>query len=139
MLRTCSFALCSALAVMFVGSGCESLLRGRKEVSVGFSDVKPIFEESCMGCHQGSVLGAPVPDFRLRSGMIDAGYVVPGEPESSSLLEKVYAISPDSKPMPPIGHALPSDKRNLIGEWILQGAQWPDGETLAPAVMDREL
>ena len=137
-MRSISIALGIALVfVVGVMIGCTSFDQ-QETTEAGFAEVKPILEERCLGCHQGSVLGTPVPDFRTRDGMIRAGYVVPGEPDQSKLLEKVYLRGEEGSQMPPIGHGLSEDEMNLLGEWILQGADWPAGEKLQPAVMSRE-
>lgn len=124
------------VSVIAIGGavGCASFNQ-QGGVSAGFSDVKPILELRCLGCHQGSVLGTPVPDFRTRDGMIP-GYVVPGEPDESKLIERIYLREGDSSNMPPVAHGLSAEEMNLIGEWILQGAEWPTGETLSPVLMD---
>ena len=126
-----------AVAILTAIAGCRTFDQ-QESVNATFADVKPIFEERCLGCHQGSLLGSPVPDFRTAKGMITAGYVVPGEPEKSTLLNKVYLPGESAAQMPPIGHSLSAEEMNLIGEWILQGAEWPQGESLRPAVLDRE-
>jgi len=130
-------SLLSIAGFLTVATGCRSLHQ-QESVQAGFAEVKPIFEQRCLGCHQGSLLGAPLPDFRTAEGMITAGYVVPGEPDQSSLLNKVYLPGDDAGQMPPIGHTLSEKEMNLIGEWILQGADWPHGETLRPAVLKEE-
>ena len=131
-----SFTILTATIITAI-SGCRTFDQ-QESVNAGFADVKPIFEERCLGCHQGSLLGSPVPDFQTAKGMITAGYVVPGEPDKSTLLNKIYLPGESAAQMPPVGHSLSQKEMNLIGEWILQGADWPQGETLRPAVLDRE-
>ncbi len=124
-------SICTAI------SSCRTVHQ-QESTKAGFAEVKPIFEKQCLGCHQGDLLGAPLPDFRTADGMIGAGYVVPGEPDKSTLLSRIYLEGGDASQMPPVGHTLSEKEMNLIGEWILQGAQWPENESLRPAVLDRK-
>lgn len=115
-------------------TGCESV-RSDRATTVEFSDVRPIFETHCLGCHQGSVLGTPVPDFRTHAGMLANNYVVPGSPATSLLLAELQPASPNATTMPPVGHAVSPKALKTIREWIRQGAPWPEGETLKPSAV----
>jgi mono/diheme cytochrome c family protein len=123
-------ALTLSLAAL-AWTSCETH-RSDRSADVAFSGVQPILETHCLGCHQGSVLGTPVPDFRTRAGLLAHAYVVPGSPETSLLLAKVQPTSADATPMPPVGHALSPEALETIREWIRQGAPWPEGKTLKP-------
>lgn len=110
---------------------------------VGFDQVKPTLEARCLPCHQGDFMGAKVPDFRTSKDAYDPGrnppLIVPGEPEKSRFLEVLYLEESSGAAMPPLGHGLTLEEKNLIGEWIRQGACWPDEEVLqSAAVADRK-
>ena len=63
--------------------------------------------------------------------MLKAG-IVPGKPEAS-LLYKVLELSPGTpKAMPP-GQQLPKAERDIIRQWIAEGAVWPEGATVTAA------
>ncbi len=106
---------------------------------IGFDQVKPILQERCLPCHQGSFLGARIPDFRTSAEVYDPArpipLVVPGDPEGSRLIQVIYLTEKTGQAMPPLGHGLTLEEKNLLGEWIRQGACWPDGEVLQSAAV----
>lgn len=107
----------------------------------GFDQVKPILESRCLPCHQGDFMGAPVPDFRTSQALYDPArqprIIVPGDPERSRLVQVIYLTEESAGTMPPLGHGLTLEDKNTLGEWILQGAEWPAGKTLqSTAVAD---
>ncbi|MCB1230903.1 MAG: hypothetical protein KDN19_11580 [Verrucomicrobiae bacterium] len=134
----------AALIALLLGqSACQQI--GVADVpmyqEVGFDQVKPVLESRCLPCHQGDYLGARIPDFRTSREVYDPNrqppLVVPGKPEESRLLDVIYLSENADTAMPPLGHGLSMEEKNLIGEWIRQGACWPDGETLeSEAVLD---
>ena len=117
-------------------TGCQQIEVAEMPMyqEVGFDRVKPILETRCLPCHQGDYLGTPLPDFRTSKDVYDPTrqppLVVPGEPEESRLLGVIYLEEEAETAMPPLGHGLSMEEKNLIGEWIRQGACWPDDEVL---------
>lgn len=130
-----------ALVVVFLigQAGCQQIgiVNLSPDKVIGFEEVKPILQARCLPCHQGDYLGATVPDFRTSEALLGQGgpapLVVPGEPESSRLLQVVYLEEESGEVMPPLGHGLSLEEKNRIGEWIRQGAPWPEGEVLQSA------
>ena len=107
---------------------------------IAFDKVKPILQDRCLPCHQGDYMGSPVPDFRTAEGMFNSGrqppLVAPGEPDNSRILLVVYLRKDGAEAeMPPVGHGLSASEKNLLGEWIRQGAPWPKGEELQSAAV----
>ena len=107
---------------------------------VAFDKVKPILQNRCLPCHQGDYMGSPVPDFRTADGMLNSGrqppLVDPGEPDNSRILQVVYLRKDGAEAeMPPVGHGLSASEKNILGEWIRQGAPWPKGEKLQSAAV----
>jgi hypothetical protein len=95
------------------------------------SDIKPIFEKSCVRCH-----GAEKPKGKLRLDNLESalkggegGKVVqPGHGTESVLLHKVARVGdPDAYMPPPNNRAgippLPNEQIGLIRAWIDQGAK----------------
>ena len=101
---------------------------------VGFDRAKPILEERCLSCHQGDMLGARLPDFTNSAELYDPDrkprVIVPGDPENSRLMQVIYLEGESPGSMPPVGHALSLEEKDTLGQWIRQGAVWPDGEHL---------
>jgi hypothetical protein len=96
-------------------------------------DIKPILSNNCFHCHgpdaderQGGLEG-------LRLDTADGAYgdqgghaaVVPGSPEKSVLLQRVLSTDPDAvMPPPATGKQLSERDRDLLRQWIAEGAQY---------------
>lgn len=106
---------------------------------MGFDRVRPILENRCLPCHQGDFMGAPVPDFRTVKELYEPArqprLIIPGDPEGSRLLQVIYLNKETTGAMPPLGHGLSLEEKNTLGEWIRQGAEWPDGLVLESAAV----
>lgn len=101
------------------------------EDSVDFNrDIRPLISDRCLTCHgpddatRQADLRLDLPD-RLKGGELSV--VVPGDPESSPLYQRIAASDPDLR-MPPqdSGKSLSEDETQLIRDWIRQGATWDD-------------
>ncbi len=96
------------------------------------TDIKPIFDTSCIKCHSGR---RPKARLHLDSlegvlkGSKDGKVVLPGEPRKSPLVKAVGHLSKDSDDwMPPLHNKagikpLTPDEISLILGWIKQGAK----------------
>jgi uncharacterized membrane protein len=103
-----------------------------KEKITYATDIKPIFDVSCVKCH-----GAEKPKARLRMDTLEGvlkgtnrGKVVtPGAPEKSELVKSIARLSKDKDHwMPPPNNKagikpLTSEEIGLIIGWIKQGAK----------------
>ena len=93
-------------------------------------DIGPIFERSCIRCHNSDrrgQFGAFRVGFRLDLGrdvaMEDEGIIVPGKSEKSRLIRHVVRLD---TPMPPREKdRLSSEEIGKLRAWIDQGAVWP--------------
>ncbi len=98
-------------------------------------DIKPILETACISCHRE---GHDKGDLRLdeRQYAFDAGEygaaVVPFDLEESSLYQSVILPADHDDLMPPSnkGGPLPQEQIDLLRDWIVQGAAWPEGVKL---------
>lgn len=91
--------------------------------------VAPILQSSCLACHhEGSALGGVrVDTHESMSIKTPLGPVVtPGDPEHSTLYATL--LIPKGRPMamPPAG-PLADAQKEIIRQWILEGAKWPEG------------
>ena len=92
-------------------------------------DVAPIFRASCLSCHGVRVgLGnVRIHTQELLSMQSTLGpLVTPGDPDKSSLFLSLMLPKGNPKAMPP-GGPLPDAQRQLVRQWILEGARWPEG------------
>ncbi len=89
-------------------------------------DVRPILADKCFQCH-GPDSAAREADLRLdqREVAIDMGAIVPGEPEESELIARVFADDPDLIMPPATAHKTltPAEKEHLR-RWITEGAAY---------------
>lgn len=97
------------------------------------ADVLPLLEASgCLsaGCHGGAF---PASDYSMttyadlfRAGIQADGFgacpIVPGDPDSSYLVEKISAFPRTGARMPFLGSALTDDEIDTVRTWISEGA-----------------
>lgn len=107
-------------------------------------DIRPILSDRCFQCHG--------PDDKkqeagLRLDLADnakqdlGGYraIVEGKPEQSELVQRIFSDDPDEK-MPPksSGKELSLSEKNLLREWIRQGAKfekhWAFEQPVSPSI-----
>jgi hypothetical protein len=99
------------------------------------SEVKPILESRCLECHHSRYVfaGLNLETKKLamkggRSGPV----IIPGEPHNS-LFYKVLLLSVEHPvAMPPTPEKLAREHQQIIHDWLLQGAEWPEGVRLVP-------
>src|SRR5216117_2846449 len=89
------------------------------------SRVRPVLSKNCFACHTTSKLGGLQLDSRehLLQGGASGPAIVPGQPESSLLIQAVRRTHERFK-MPPQGKLSEEDVSNLAA-WVKMGAVWP--------------
>ena len=106
-------------------------------------DIKPILETSCLSCHRE---GHDKGDLRLdeRQYAFEPGEygaaVVPFDLEKSSLYQTVILPADHDDLMPPANKGGPLEQKqiDLLRDWIVQGAAWPEGLKLEPVRRETE-
>jgi WD40 repeat protein len=90
-----------------------------------FTQVRPIFQAHCQGCHQPSKAGGGYvmtsPDRLTAGGESKSAAIVPGKPELSHLIEQITPVKGEA-PMPKGKPPLSDSERKTVGDWIAQGA-----------------
>jgi mono/diheme cytochrome c family protein len=118
--------------------------KGERKVDFA-RQIKPLLERSCVGCHGGEkprgLFRVDDRDAILKGGASGEAAIVPGRSEESPLVDYVSGKVPDSE-MPPKAQrrrfpALRADEVALLRAWIDQGAEWPDGVSLASPKVGR--
>ena len=87
-------------------------------------DIRPILSEYCYACH-GPDENHREADLRLddQEAAVDYGAIVPGDPDESLLVERILSDDPDTVMPPPRGgKKLSSEQKQLLVDWIREGA-----------------
>ena len=105
-------------------------------------DVRPILSDNCYACHG--------PDENQRSTILRldlresavgdlGGYraIVPGKPEQSELIRRIYAD--ELEIMPPSDHrkSLSDDQKSILKNWVAQGASFDEHWSFRPLTGNR--
>jgi len=98
-------------------------------------DVKPLLSGKCLPCHNvGTLSGELNLDSRRTAfgGSDDGAFIVPNDPEGSLIYTrtaKLHGQREAADTMPAVkGVTLTGDEREILRNWIADGAPWPMGE-----------
>jgi formylglycine-generating enzyme required for sulfatase activity/mono/diheme cytochrome c family protein len=101
---------------------------------VGFKQVKPLIESTCVSCHgpkeQKGKLRLDTLAAALKGGTDKGASLVPGKPDKSPLYTSTILPPDHDDIMPPKGGALTKEQAGLLKRWIEAGAPWPENVTL---------
>jgi hypothetical protein len=120
--------LAGASAVLPVRQACAQTAPARGQISYS-EDIVPIFKGWCVECHQpgGQGYEASHVDLTSYAGLMKGTkfgpVVLPGQPDTSTLIALVYGRTSEKIRMP-FGHKpLPDCLRSNLWTWIFQGAK----------------
>jgi hypothetical protein len=89
-------------------------------------DIRPILSDTCFQCH-GPDKKQRKAKLRLddRAVALKMEAIVPGKPEASELVARIFATDADER-MPPAASnkKLTADQKNLLKRWIAEGAEY---------------
>jgi len=108
-------------------------------------DIRPILVENCFSCH-GADSASRAADLRLdeREEAVASGAIVPGDSDSSVMLDRISSDDPEEvMPPPETKKSLTPEQKALLTKWIQQGAEYephwsfiPPAKPEPPAVKD---
>ncbi len=110
------------LIIPWLGTACTA---GAGELSFN-RDIRPILSENCFYCH-GQDGNKRKADLRLdeRAAAVEAKAFVPGDAAASELVKRIFSSDPDEQMPPPDSHRhLSAAQRELLQQWIAQGAKY---------------
>ena len=94
---------------------------------VSFSrEIQPILARACFACH-GPDEGDRQAELRLdlRETAIDYGAIVPGSPDESELIRRIFSDAPDEQMPPPDAHVqLTDEQKEQLRAWVAAGAEY---------------
>lgn len=107
-----------------------TVLLGGDEIRFG-RDILPILAENCFACHgpdeEDRQAGLRLDTFDGATALI-AGQaaIVPGDPDASTLIQRILSTDPEEVMPPPKSHKKPleADQLALLSRWIKDGAPW---------------
>jgi len=100
------------------------------------TDIRPLLVENCFSCH-GADSASRQAGLRLdrRDEAVDSGAIVPGDPDSSVMLDRIFSDDPEEvMPPPSTKKVLTADQKELLKRWIAEGAEYqPHWSFIPPA------
>jgi hypothetical protein len=97
-------------------------------------DIRPILSDKCFKCHGPDKLARKA-DLRLdqRAAAISADAIVPGKPDESLLVERIFSDNP-KQVMPPAnsGKTLTVEQKETLRKWIAAGAEYQSHWSFIP-------
>ena len=97
-------------------------------------DVRPILSENCFQCH-GQDAEAREARLRLdtREGQRKEGIIVPGKPDDSELIHRIFATDVEER-MPPLeSHRVLTDaQKQTLRRWVQEGAPYSEHWAFTP-------
>ncbi len=89
-------------------------------------DVRPILSDNCFACH-GPDATKREAELRLdlRDDAVKQKAIVPGKPDGSSLVERIFSTDADEHMPPPASNKkLTERQKTILKNWITQGAEY---------------
>ncbi|MBI1314027.1 DUF1553 domain-containing protein [bacterium] len=89
-------------------------------------DIRPILASRCFPCH-GPDEQHREGDLRLdeRAAALDAGAIIPGKPDDSELIRRIFSTNPDERmPPPDAKEQLSERQKSLLRDWVLNGGDY---------------
>ena len=110
-----------------VSWGLSAMLGQGEERAISFNrDVRPILSENCFYCH-GFDPSHREADLRLDTleGALEGKAIVPGKPEESEIIKRIYSTDPDEvMPVPKSHRMLTAEQKETLKTWVAQGAKY---------------
>ena len=89
-------------------------------------DIRPVLSENCFACH-GPDKNQRKGKLRLdvREAALEKDAIVPGKPNESEIVKRIYTTNADDAMPPPESHkTLTPHQKELLERWIAEGAEY---------------
>ena len=103
-------------------------------------DVRPILSENCFSCHgtdsASRKAGLRLDHFETATNKLEDGAVaiVPGQPERSEMIRRIFATDDDQMPPEKVNKVLKPEQKELLKKWIAAGAKYEPHWSFVPPV-----
>src|SRR5262249_25450362 len=90
-------------------------------------DIRPIMGDTCFRCHgpdknaRMAGMRLDIRDEALKTTASGATPIIPGDPEKSAIVQRVFAAAPRTMPPPYIHKELTAAQKQLIRQWVAEG------------------
>lgn len=118
--------LCSTGAALLLGAACSLMAASKPDPATLVAEVRPLLSANCFHCH-GQDPTTRKAKLRLDTveGQRTNGIVVPGQPEKSELIARIYTTNADDLMPPADSHrTLTAAQKELLNRWVAAGAPW---------------
>ncbi|HEY3902029.1 MAG TPA: PSD1 and planctomycete cytochrome C domain-containing protein [Chthoniobacter sp.] len=102
-------------------------------------DIRPIFSDTCFHCHgfdpkaRKAGLRLDIRDEALKKTDNDVYPIVPGKPDESEIIERLFSTDPDDIMPPPKAHKeITPKQKEVIKRWVAEGAVYQPPWAYAP-------
>ena len=107
------------------------------------NDIRPILSDKCFHCHGPDASKRKPKDNPLRLDTFEGatadrdGFqaIIPGKPDKSELISRIFTDNEDDLMPPPDSHrSLTQKQKNILKQWIKEGAQYEQHWAFVPPV-----
>ena len=102
-------------------------------------DIRPIFSDTCFHCHgfdpkaRKAGLRLDIREEALKKTDNDVYPIVPGKPDQSEIIERLFSTDPDDIMPPPKAHKeITPAQKEVIKRWVAEGAVYQQHWAYAP-------
>ena len=109
----------ASVSLGWVGLACACMAPSRAEIGYNES-IRPILVENCFACH-GADSASRQAGLRLDrfEDAVDYGALIPGDSDSSMLLDRIYSDDPELvMPPPETKKVLSAAEKKLLTQWM---------------------
>jgi hypothetical protein len=123
---------CSVVAVVVLAGWAAGISQGQEKITYN-RDVRPILSNNCFLCHgrdeknRMAKLRLDVRESATKPRKSDSAAIVPGKPDDSALVRRIFAEDETEIMPPPQSHKkLSAREKQILKRWIAEGAEYQD-------------
>jgi hypothetical protein len=133
-----TLSLLLSTTVLAAASGLRAAAPASAPLDFG-RDIQPILSENCYHCHgpdaeaRKAKLRLDQRDNALAVGKSGYPAIVPGKPDDSELIARIFSNDPeDLMPSPKSNRTLTAAQKDLLKRWTAEGAKWGEHWAFVP-------